>query len=194
MIERVEDLAIPGVKYITPRRFGDERGYFAETYNRRDFEKIGIDVAFCQDNESFSQGHVVRGLHYQIEPYAQTKLIRVLAGRVLDVAVDLRQGSPTFGSWLSVELDAQKGDVLYLPRGIAHGFAVLSPSVLLSYKCSAYWHPDCERCIAAEDPDLAIHWPLPAADWIRSQKDLSARSWRQYVAKPDFFWNNSSCS
>lgn len=194
MIEEVQNLRLPGVKLITPKYFGDERGYFAETYNLRDYCEIAIGEEFCQDNESFSQKGVIRGMHYQVPPYAQAKLIRVLQGRILDVVLDLRQGSPGYGQWEAVELSKQNRRILYVPRGMAHGFAVLDGAALISYKCSAYWQPQAERCIAADDCELAIQWPYPHNQWIRSQKDSLGSSWREYANSPVFSWNSSSCS
>jgi len=163
------------VREVTPRRFGDARGYFSEVYNRRAYAAAGIDVEFVQDNHSLSREvGVVRGLHCQAPPHAQAKLVRVGAGRVLDVAVDIRRGSPTFGRWTAVELSAQAGNQVFIPAGFLHGFAVLEPDSVLLYKCSDYYAPDAERAVRFDDPDLAIDWGLAADAVILSDKDAAA--------------------
>ena len=168
----VKKTAIEGVFVIEPRVFGDERGYFFESFNEREFrEKTGIDVKFVQDNESKSRYGVLRGLHFQKAPYEQAKLVRVVKGRVLDVAVDIRKGSPTFGKYTAVELTGDNHRQCFIPRGFAHGFCVLSEEAVFQYKCDEYYHPEAADAIAWDDPDIAIEWPIPANDIILSEKD-----------------------
>ena len=163
---------IEGVLLIEPRVFGDARGYFFESFNAREFaKKTGIEVAFVQDNESMSHYGVLRGLHYQQPPYAQSKLVRVVKGCVLDVAVDIRKGSPTFGQYIAVELSAENHRQFYMPKGIAHGFSVLSDEVIFQYKCDDYYAPQSEGAIAWDDPDLNIDWRLPLEKILLSEKD-----------------------
>ena len=156
---RVTDTALPEVKLIAPRRFEDERGYFAETWNARAFAEAGIDASFVQDNHSRSARGVLRGLHYQIEQ-AQGKLVRVAAGRAFDVAVDLRRSSPRFGQWVGVELSAEAMNMLWVPPGFAHGFLSLEDGTDLLYKCTDYYAPAHERTLRWSDPALGIDWPL----------------------------------
>lgn len=162
---------IPDVKIIEPRVFGDNRGYFFESFSLRNFKEMVADVDFVQDNESKSCYGVVRGLHFQKPPYAQAKLVRVVKGKVLDVAVDLRKGSPTFGKYVSVELSDENHRLLYIPKGFAHGFAVLSEDVIFQYKCDEYYAPQSEGAVAWDDPDLGIDWKLPLENVILSEKD-----------------------
>lgn len=162
---------IEGVVIIEPQLFGDSRGYFMESYSERDFARLVAPVRFVQDNESRSRYGVVRGLHYQREPYSQSKLVRCLEGRVLDVAVDIRPESPTYGKYVAVELSADNHRQLYIPKGFAHGFAVLSKEALFSYKCDEFYHPEAECGIAWDDPTLSIDWGLPKEDIILSEKD-----------------------
>ena len=161
---------IEGVVIIEPRIFGDARGYFFESYNARDFAEVA-DVTFVQDNESRSCYGVVRGLHFQKPPYAQSKLVRVVEGCVLDVAVDIRRGSPTYGHYVAAELSADNHRQFFLPRGMAHGFAVLSETAVFQYKCDNLYHPESEGAIAWDDPTLAIDWHIPADKVILSDKD-----------------------
>lgn len=156
---------------IEPRVFGDARGYFFESFSAREFEEQVLHTRFVQDNESASCYGVVRGLHYQRAPHAQSKLVRVIVGRVLDVAVDLRHGSPTFGRHVAVELSEDNHRQLFIPRGFAHGFAVLSERAVFQYKCDAYYAPQSEGGIAWDDPALGIDWRLPAEAVILSPKD-----------------------
>ena len=162
---------IDGVVIIEPRIFCDERGYFYESFSQREFEEKVCRTVFVQDNQSKSSYGVLRGLHFQKPPYAQSKLVRCVKGRVLDVAVDIRQGSPTFGQHVAVELSAENHRQLFIPRGFAHGFAVLSEEAIFQYKCDNYYAPDCDGGIAWDDPALGIDWQLPAADVILSAKD-----------------------
>ena len=164
--------AIEGVIIIEPRVFGDARGYFFESFNAREFaEKTGITVNFVQDNESKSRYGVLRGLHYQLPPYTQSKLVRVVQGRVLDVAVDIRKGSPTFGQHVAAELTAENHRQFFIPKGFAHGFSVLSDEAVFQYKCDEFYAPQSEGAIAWDDPDLGIDWQLPADMVLLSDKD-----------------------
>ena len=168
----VINTAIEGVLIIKPRVFGDDRGYFFESFNARDFaNKTGIEVSFVQDNESMSHYGVLRGLHYQQPPFAQSKLVRVVSGSVLDVAVDIRKGSPTFGQHVAIELSADNHLQIFIPKGFAHGFSVLSKEVIFQYKCDEFYAPQSEGAIAWNDPDLNIDWQLPADMVILSEKD-----------------------
>ena len=162
---------IEGIVIIEPQVFGDSRGYFMETYQKEKYAAAGIDVTFVQDNESMSSYGVIRGLHYQAEPFAQAKLIRVVAGRVLDVAVDIRKNSPTFGKVFTLELSSDNKLQLFLPHGIAHGFAVLSDYAIFTYKCDNFYAPQSERTIRYDDPSLAIDWKIPVENRIISDKD-----------------------
>ena len=162
---------IEGVVIIEPQLFGDSRGYFMESYSERDFARLVAPVRFVQDNESRSRYGVVRGLHYQREPYSQSKLVRCLEGRVLDVVVDIRPESPTYGKYVAVELSADNHRQLFIPKGFAHGFAVLSKEALFAYKCDEFYHPEAECGIAWDDTTLSIDWGLPKEDIILSEKD-----------------------
>jgi dTDP-4-dehydrorhamnose 3,5-epimerase len=178
----VIDTEIEGLKIIEPRIFGDARGYFFESFSVRDFvAQTGIEVTFVQDNESKSRYGVVRGLHFQKPPYAQSKLVRVVCGTVLDVAVDIRKGSPTYGRHVAVELSGENHRQLFLPKGMAHGFAVLSDEVVFQYKCDEYYHPESEGAIAWDDPTLAIDWRLPKKDVLLSEKDSHHPKFNEFV-------------
>lgn len=162
---------IDGLVIIEPRVFGDSRGYFFESFSERDFKREVADVDFVQDNESKSSYGVVRGLHFQRPPYAQAKLVRVVKGKVLDVAVDLRKGSPTFGHHVAVELSEDNHRQMFIPRGFAHGFSVLSDEVIFQYKCDNFYAPQSEGAVAWDDPDLGIDWGIPADKALLSDKD-----------------------
>ena len=162
---------IEGLAVIEPSVFSDARGYFFEAFNQKAFNEEVAPVEFVQDNESKSSYGVVRGLHFQRPPYAQAKLVRVVRGRVLDVAVDLREGSPTYGKHFSVELSDENHRMLFIPRGFAHGFSVLSEEVVFQYKCDNYYHPESEGAIAWNDPDLGIDWGIPEDKVVLSAKD-----------------------
>ncbi len=184
--------AIEDVLIIEPRVFGDARGYFFESFNAKEFaEKTGIQVVFVQDNESLSHYGVLRGLHYQQPPFAQSKLVRVVKGSVLDVAVDIRKGSPTYGQHVAVELSAENHRQFYMPKGIAHGFSVLSDEVIFQYKCDDFYAPQSEGAIAWDDPDLAIDWQLPVDKIILSEKDRHHPYLRDIVSP--FNYINSNC-
>ena len=165
---------LDGVVVLGPKVFGDNRGYFMESYSERDFNSAVREVKFVQDNESLSSYGVVRGLHFQKSPYAQSKLVRVVKGKVLDVVVDIRKGSPTFGKHVSVELSADNHLQVFIPRGFAHGFAVLSEEAVLQYKCDNFYSPDHEGAIAWNDPQLGIDWQIPVDKVILSAKDQNS--------------------
>lgn len=168
-------LAIPDVLRIEPKVFGDARGFFYESFNQRAFaEATGLDVNFVQDNHSRSARNVLRGLHYQLAPRAQGKLVRVVAGEVFDVAVDIRPESPTFGRWVGQHLSAENKCQLWIPAGLAHGFVVMSETAEFLYKTTDYWAPEFERCIRWDDPDLAIDWPLDGAPLVSAKDALGA--------------------
>ena len=163
--------SIEGVVIIEPRLFKDERGYFFESFNQREFEEKICKTTFVQDNESKSGYGVIRGLHYQKPPFAQSKLVRVIKGAVLDVAVDIRKGSSTFGQHVAVELTEENHRQFFIPRGFAHGFSVLSEEVIFQYKCDNFYSPQSEGALAWNDPDLGINWRIPANDVVLSEKD-----------------------
>lgn len=164
--------AIEGVLIIEPKIWGDDRGYFFESYSARDFAaKTGVDITFVQDNESKSRYGVLRGLHFQNPPYTQSKLVRVINGRVLDVVVDIRKGSPTYGQYVSCELTAENHRQFFVPKGMAHGFVVLSEEAVFQYKCDEFYHPEAEGAIAWDDKELGIQWPISTADIVLSEKD-----------------------
>lgn len=165
---------IPGPVLVQPRIFKDDRGHFLETYKKSDFAANGITEDFHQDNHSYSKREVIRGLHYQVPPAAQGKLVRVISGRVWDVAVDIRRDSPYFLKWVSVELSAESSTMLYVPPGFAHGFAVISEDAQLLYKCTAQYSPDHEQGIRFDDPTLNINWPV--GNPVVSEKDAELPS------------------
>jgi dTDP-4-dehydrorhamnose 3,5-epimerase len=168
----VEPLAIPDVKRIVPKVIADSRGTFAEIYSRRALAAAGLDLDFVQDNQSMSKAKgVVRGLHFQMPPHAQGKLVRVIRGAVFDVAVDLRQGSPTYGRHVSEMLSAENGAQLWVPPGFAHGLCTLEPDTQVIYKLTAHYEPGCDRGLAWDDPALAIAWPVAAGEAILSDRD-----------------------
>lgn len=174
--------AIDGVVIIEPRIFKDDRGYFFESFSQREFEEKVFKVKFVQDNESKSSYGVLRGLHFQKPPFAQSKLVRVIKGAVLDVAVDIRKGSPTFGQHVAVELTGENHLQFFIPRGFAHGFSVLTDEVVFQYKCDNFYAPQCEGAIAWDDSDLAIDWRIPADEVLLSEKD------RQHARLKDAEW------
>lgn len=177
----VETCDIEGLKVITPAVYGDERGYFMETYQYNDFKAAGIDINFVQDNQSASRKGVLRGLHFQIQ-YPQDKLVRVIKGEVYDVAVDLRQGSATYGQWFGVVLSEENKKQLFIPKNFAHGFLVLSDYAEFVYKCSDFYHPNDEGGIRYDDEDLAIAWPIPEGmELILSEKDKKWGGFHAYT-------------
>jgi dTDP-4-dehydrorhamnose 3,5-epimerase len=162
---------IEGLLIIEPRIFSDERGYFFESYQTERYKQAGITADFIQDNEAFSSYGVVRGLHYQLAPYSQAKLVRVIKGKVFDVAVDLRKDSPTFGKWVGVELSEENKKQFFIPRGFAHGYSVLSETAIFSYKCDNEYKPESESGINLNDTNLNINWQIPTDKLIISDKD-----------------------
>ncbi len=168
---KITETPIPGLFVIDPRVFEDERGYFFESFNQLRFEEQKLVSRFVQDNESKSSYGVIRGLHYQLAPYSQTKLVRVISGSVFDVAVDLREGSPTFGQWYGVELTAGNKKQFYIPKGFAHGFSVLSDYAVFAYKCDDFYNPSADRGISYDDPSLNIDWMIPSGMAVISEKD-----------------------
>ncbi len=168
---KIIDTPIQDVKIIEPKVFGDARGYFFESWSNEKLLEAGLNVEFVQDNESFSSYGVLRGLHYQLPPYTQAKLVRVITGIVLDVVVDIRKDSPTFGKAFAIELSGENKRQLFIPRGMAHGFAVLSPKVIFSYKCDNRYAPTHERTIRFDDPKLGIDWQIPPENFLLSEKD-----------------------
>jgi len=167
--------AIAAIKLISPTRLGDDRGWFSETYRADVLAAAGVKETFVQDNQSFSaEIGTVRGLHFQVAPFAQAKLVRVLQGAILDVAVDLRRSSPTYGQHVAVRLDAEKGEQLFVPVGFAHGFCTLEPNTMIAYKVSAYYSRECDRGVRWDDPAFGISWPVTAAMAVLSDKDRVA--------------------
>jgi dTDP-4-dehydrorhamnose 3,5-epimerase len=180
-------LSIPDVILCEPTIFGDDRGYFSETFRQNKLDDfLGFKINFCQDNESKSSFGVLRGLHYQIAPHAQTKLVRVIKGSVLDVALDIRKGSPTFGKHVAVELTAENKKQLLVPRGFAHGFVVLSEEAIFTYKVDNYFSPECDRGIAFNDNILGIDWRIKSENLQLSSKDL-----KQPLFNDAIHFNNS---
>ena len=174
---------IPGVVIIEPRIFGDSRGYFFESFSEKNFKEQVADVDFVQDNESKSCYGVVRGLHFQKPPHAQAKLVRVVKGKVLDVAVDLRKDSPTFGKYMAVELSDENHRQVFIPKGFAHGFSVLSEEAVFQYKCDEYYAPESEAAIAWDDQDLNIDWKVPTEDVVLSAKDRNHPTLKEFISK-----------
>lgn len=181
---KIRETHIPGLLVIEPDVYGDSRGYFFESFSARKFEEMtGIKTEFVQDNESRSSYGVVRGLHMQLPPHSQAKLVRVVDGRVLDVAVDLRKGSPTFGQHFSIELSGENHLQVYIPKGFAHGFSVLSEEAVFQYKCDEYYAPESEAAIAWDDQDLNIDWKVPAEDVVLSQNDRNHPTFNEFISK-----------
>ena len=182
----VETCDIEGLKVITPAVFGDERGYFMESYNKNDYVAAGIDMEFVQDNQSSSKKGVLRGLHFQKE-FPQDKLVRVVSGEVFDVAVDLREGSKTFGQWYGVVLSAENKKQFFIPKNFAHGFIVLSESAEFAYKCTDFYHPNDEGGLKWDDPEIGVQWPMPEGmtkeDLIISEKDQKWSGIKDFTRK-----------
>jgi dTDP-4-dehydrorhamnose 3,5-epimerase len=177
----VTPTALPEVKLIVPRRFSDERGLFAETWNRRAFAEAGIACDFVQDNHSLSrQAGTVRGLHFQAPPHAQAKLVRCGRGRLFDAAVDIRKGSPRYGRWAGAELSAENGHMLFIPEGFAHGFAALEPETEIIYKCSAYYAPEADGALRFDDPEIGIDWGIDLSRTVLSAKDAAAQGFARF--------------
>lgn len=179
----IVETEIKGVFIIEPKVFGDNRGYFFESFSQREFESVIGPVTFVQDNQSKSSYGVVRGLHFQKPPHAQAKLVRVVKGKVLDVAVDLREDSPTFGKYMAVELSDENHRQVFIPKGFAHGFSVLSEEAVFQYKCDEYYAPESEAAIAWDDQGLNIDWKVPAEDVVLSAKDRNHPSLKDYISK-----------
>ena len=175
----IRETGIGGLLVIKPKIFEDARGYFFESFNESDLEKAGHPFHFIQDNQSKSLYGVVRGLHYQLEPRAQTKFVRVLEGSIWDVAVDLRKSSPTFGQWKGVELSAENKLQMLIPKGFAHGFSVLSETAVVLYKCDEFYAPDFEAGIRFDDSEIGIDWKLGREDMILSERDLAMPSMKE---------------
>ncbi len=169
---KIVETGFNGLLVIIPSVFPDSRGYFLESFNSRAFQEAGISFSPVQDNESKSSKGVIRGLHYQLKPFDQTKLVRVIEGRILDVVLDIRKDSHTFGKWYGVELDSETKNQLLIPRGFAHGFSVLSETAIIQYKCDNYYNPQSERGISINDPELDINWKINPSVMIISEKDL----------------------
>jgi len=168
---KIIETPIPGLLILKPRVFADDRGYFLESYNTKKFEDCGISTIFVQDNESKSVHGVIRGLHYQLEPYSQCKLVRVIQGKVYDVAVDCRKESPTYGQSYGIELSADNKLQFFIPKGFAHGFSVLSETAIFAYKCDSFYNPTADRGIFFNDPALNINWGIDSSEAIVSGKD-----------------------
>jgi dTDP-4-dehydrorhamnose 3,5-epimerase len=184
----VERTALAGVLVLTPQRFGDARGFFSESWNKAQLADHGIDLDFVQDNHSLSAAtNTVRGLHYQSPPHAQDKLVRCGRGCLLDVAVDARVGSPTYGAWVGVELSAQNGRQLLVPKGCLHGFATRIPDTEIIYKCTDYYAPDCDSAVRFDDAGIGIDWGL-SGDVVLSGKDEAAQSWADFQSP--FRWES----
>jgi len=174
---QIETTALDGVLIITPTRFGDARGFFSETWNRAQLAEHDITLDFVQDNQSLSaRKGTLRGLHFQTPPHAQAKLVRCGRGALLDVAVDIRRGSPTYGQWVAEELSAQNGRQLLVPVGFAHGFVTLEDDTEILYKCTAYYAPDCDRALQFDDPEIAVNWGIARDAAVLSEKDAAAPS------------------
>ena len=190
-LRSVQDQQVEGPLLITPQVFGDQRGFFYESWNQRPFDEgVGLSTGFVQDNHSRSSRGVLRGLHYQLEPEPQGKLVRCTLGTIYDVAVDLRQGSGTFGQWVGAELSAENKQQLWVPVGFAHGFLTLSEQAEVLYKASGFWSKSCERSIRWDDPDLAISWPLTRLDGsqpLLAEKDAKAPTFAEARAAGEVF-------
>lgn len=181
-----ETCSIPGLVVITPKVFADSRGYFFEAYNRLPFEQGGVAAHFVQDNQSNSTRGVIRGLHYQLNPHAQAKLVRVLEGCIRDVAVDVRKGSPTFGQHFAIDLSADNRKQLFIPAGFAHGFSVLSETATVLYKCDGYYSKESEGGIRFDDPVLNIDWGVDTASAVVSDKDLQLPLFNESISNFTF--------
>jgi dTDP-4-dehydrorhamnose 3,5-epimerase len=177
----VEETTLPGVMIVTPARHGDARGFFSESWNRKQMADAGITLDFVQDNHSFStKAGTVRGLHFQSPPHAQAKLVRCGRGRLFDVAVDIRRGSPSYGQWFGCELSFENGRQLLIPAGFLHGFATLGPDTEIVYKCTDYYAPECDGAVRFDDPDIGIDWGVDTSEVILSDKDIKAPFLRNF--------------
>lgn len=184
---QVSDTTLPGVKILVPVRHGDARGFFCESWNARRMAEHGLDIAFVQDNHSFSSAEgTVRGLHYQSPPHAQGKLVRCGRGRLWDVVVDFRRGSPTFGQWIGVELSFENGRQLWIPQGFLHGFVTREPDTEIIYKCTDFYAPECDGAIRFDDPDIGIDWGIAPEAALLSDKDAGAPLMRDVQSPFDY--------
>ena len=184
---------VPGVLILRPQKHRDDRGYFIESFNEKRLHAIGIKCAFVQDNQSFSLARAtVRGLHFQLPPFAQAKIVRVVRGSIFDVAVDLRVGAPTFGDWIGHRLSAEGGEQLYIPRGLAHGFCTLEPGTEVLYKVDAYYSKEHESGLIWNDPILAIQWPIASTEAVLSDKDRRLPHFADFVSP--FGYDGASCA
>ena len=188
---QIDKTPLPGILILTPRRFGDARGWFSEVWSRKTLAAAGIEMDFVQDNHSYSRDMgTVRGLHFQSPPHAQAKLVRCGRGRVFDVAVDIRCGSPTYGQWTGVELSAENGRQLLIPAGFLHGFVTREPDSEVLYKCSDFFAPDCDGSVRFDDPEIDIDWGIDPKDAILSDKDAAAGSFRDFASP--FVWEGGA--
>ena len=180
---QITETSLEGVLILVPARHGDTRGYFSETWNKKTLSSHGIEIDFVQDNQSLSaEKHTLRGLHFQAPPAAQDKLVRTLAGSILDVAVDARKGSPTYGKWVAEELSAENGRQLLVPKGFLHGFLTLTEDTLVAYKCSDYYCAECDGGVRFDDPTIGVDWGIDPARAITSEKDGTAQSFADFVS------------
>ena len=187
---KITETALPGVLLLEPRRFGDARGFFCESWNRKTLAAHGIEIDFVQDNHSLSAlADTVRGLHFQSPPHAQAKLVRCGRGRLFDVVVDIRKGSPTYGQWLGYDLSFENGLQLLIPEGFLHGFATREPDTEIVYKCSDYYAPECDGAVLFDDPDIGIDWNL-SGDAILSEKDAAAPRLAEFDSP--FIWTGAT--
>jgi len=179
----VERFDIDGLLLMRPRRLGDSRGYFVETYNSREYQKAGVECLFVQDNQSLSSRRgTVRGLHFQVPPAAQSKLVRVVRGSIVDVAVDLRRASQTYGRWRAVNLNAEDGAQFFVPAGFAHGYCTLEPDTEVAYKVDEFYAPACDAGLRWDDPDIGVDWPVSAAEATVSDKDASLPGFKTFIS------------
>jgi dTDP-4-dehydrorhamnose 3,5-epimerase len=184
---KIETTPLSGLVVLTPDRFGDDRGFFSESWNRKRMAEAGVDIDFVQDNHSLSaQAGTVRGLHYQAPPHAQAKLVRCGRGRLFDVAVDIRRGSPSFGHWFGAELSFDNGRQMLIPEGFLHGFVTREPDTEIVYKCSDYYAPECDGAVRFDDPDLGIDWGLGGMAAILSEKDARAPAFAAFESPFDW--------
>jgi len=187
---QIEDTALSGIKVLTPKRFGDQRGFFSESWNKTRMDEAGLHYDFVQDNHSLSaKVGTVRGLHFQSPPHAQAKLVRCGKGRLFDVAVDIRKGSPTYGKWIGVELSFENGKQLMIPAGFLHGFITCDPDTEIIYKCTDYYAPDCDGAVRFDDADIGVNWGLKS-EALLSGKDAAAPAFRDFDSP--FIWESKT--
>jgi len=183
---KITPTKIEGVLILEPKIFHDDRGYFLESYNKKTLKNLGINISFVQDNQSFSKYGTIRGFHYQKGDFSQTKLIRIIQGEILDVVVDVRQNSKTFGQSFAIKLSSQNNLQLFIPKGLAHGFSVLSKEAMIFYKCDNFYNKESESGIIYNDKDLDVDWQVPINKITISQQDLSLQTFKQYRENPCF--------